>query len=318
MKLAARRSLCCALVGCALALLPATSYAQAGVPGQTPLDQSLQGPARDAYAYAKMLFENGDFQGALAKYGQAYAHSKDPRLLYNMALCKRNLRAYARTEGLLQRYKIESGASLSPEEKTTIDAALSAIQNLVGKVTFSISEAGATVTVDGETVGTTPLPAPLVLDLGKHSVAVKKTGFEGAEQSFEVAGGAEATIAIRLAPREHMGHLMVIADDAATVVIDGKAAGRGRFDGPLAAGTHDVSVTEIGKTPYKAQIDLRDGETRSVEVTLQDENHAKAIWPWIVGGAAVAAGAAVGGYFLFKPSPEAPTLGGQYATVRFN
>jgi hypothetical protein len=266
-----------------------------------------------------MLFENGDFPGALAKYRQAYEQSKDPRLLYNMALCERNLRAYARTQGLLQRYKSESGAALSAEQNASIDAALSAIQNLVGKVTLSVSEAGATVTVDGETVGAAPLPAPLVLDLGKHAVSVRKGGFEPAEQSFDVAGGGATTLAFKLVAHALVAHLTVAAEDAATVVIDGKTLARGRFDGPLAPGTHEVSVTEAGKTPYAEQVELRDGETRSVEVTLQDEKHANAIWPWVVGGAAVAAGAAVGGYFLFKSSsPDSATLGGQYATVRFN
>jgi PEGA domain len=314
-----RNSLFRTCLGLALPLLPVTAFAQAApVVSQKPLDQSLQGPARDAYSYAKMLFDNGDFQGALAKYRQAYEQSKDPRLLYNMALCERNLRAYARMQGLLQRYKSDSGAALSPEERASIDAALAAIQNLVGKVTLSVSEARATVVVDGEVAGSTPLPAPLVLDLGKHSLTVKKAGFETAEQSFDVPGGAEAAVAVRLIAQDHVAHLTVAADDAATVVIDGKTAARGRFDGPLAPGAHEVSVTQARKTPYKAQVDLRDGETRSIEVTLQDEKHGGAVWPWVVGGAAVAAGAAVGGYFLFKSSSEPATLSGQYATVKFN
>ena len=307
-------------VGLTLALSPAAAFAQSARQ-RPPLDQALQGPAHDAYTYAKVLFENGDFQGALAKYRQAYEQSKDPRLLYNMALCERNLRAYARTQGLLQRYKSESGAALSGEQKASIDAALSAIQNLVGKVTLNVSEAGATVTVDGETVGETPLATPIVLDLGKHPISVRKPGFEPAEQSFEVTGGGEATVAIKLVAQAHLAHLTIVADNAATVVIDEKTAARGRFDGPLAPGTHDVSVTESGKTPYEAQVDLRDGEARSVELTLQDEKHTNAIWPWVVGGAAVAAGAAVGGYLLFRSSPEAAPLAGPsatYATVHFN
>jgi PEGA domain-containing protein len=311
-----RGSLCRTWIGLTLALLPATAFSQAA--SHTPLDQSLQGPARDAYAYAKMLFENGDFQGALVKYGQAYEQSKDPRLLYNMALCERNLRAYARMEDLLQRYKRQSGAALESGERARIDAALAAVENLVGKVTLGVDQAGATVAVDGETVGATPLPAPLGLDLGKHSVRVTKAGFETADQSFEVVGGAQVTIAIKLIAREHVAHLTVAADDAAAVVIDGKAAARGRFDGPLAPGPHEVSVTEGGKTPYRAQVDLHDGETRSLEVTLQDEQRTNAVWPWVVGGAVIAAGATVGGYFLFKSSPEPATLGGQFATVRFN
>jgi hypothetical protein len=64
-------------------------------------------------------------------------------------------------------------------------------------------------------------------------------------------------------------------------------------------------VTESGKIPYKVEIDLKDGEMRSVNVTLNNEKHG-ALWGWIVGGAAVlAAGAGVGGYFLFKTQPPA-------------
>jgi hypothetical protein len=62
-----------------------------------------------------------------------------------------------------------------------------------------------------------------------------------------------------------------------------------------------VNVTESGKLPYKAQVDLRDGETRSLEVTLENERTGSPVWPWIVGGVAVAAGAAIGGYFLLQP-----------------
>lgn len=307
-----------ACVGLTLILSPAAALAQSARP-RAPLDQSLQGAAHDAYTYAKVLFENGDFQGALTKYGQAYEQSKDPRLLYNMALCERNLRAYARTQDLLQRYKSESGTALSSDQRTSVDAALAAIQNLVGKVTLSVGEVGATVSVDGELVGTTPLPAPVVLDLGKHSVTVKKAGFETAEQSFAVAGGGESVIATKLVAQAHRAHLTVATEDGATIVIDGKTAARGRFDGPLAPGTHDVSVSEAGKTPYTAQVDLRDGETRTLEVTLLDEDkRGGAIWPWVVGGAAVAAGAAVGGYFLFKSSSEPAPIGAQFGSVRFN
>ena len=42
--------------------------------------------------------------GAYAKFGQAYDLSKDPRLLFNMAICMRNQHDYARMQGLLVRY----------------------------------------------------------------------------------------------------------------------------------------------------------------------------------------------------------------------
>jgi hypothetical protein len=106
----------------------------------------------------------------------------------------------------------------------------------------------------------------------------------------------------------------VATDDAATVTVDGKIAGTGRYQARVASGRHSVHVTEPGRKPFDSDVDLRDGETRTLEVSLLEEKHG-AIWPWIVGGVVVAGAAVVGGYFLFKPSdttvpPPQGALGG--------
>jgi hypothetical protein len=109
----------------------------------------------------------------------------------------------------------------------------------------------------------------------------------------------------------HVAQLVVAAEDDATVIVDDKVAGKGRFDGQLAPGHHQVKVSEPGKAPYVADVDLKDGETRTMQVTLESEHHGVGVWPWVVGGVVVAAGAAVGGYFLFKPQDQtaAPPTG---------
>jgi hypothetical protein len=190
-----------------------------------------------------------------------------------------------------------------------VDEALAAIKNLVATVDLTANQAGATVLVDGEAVGTTPLTAPLTVDLGRHTIALKKARFELAEQTIETPGGSTTAVLITLHEQRHVGHLLVTADESATIVVDGSFAGEGRYDGQLAPGAHEVRVTKPGKMPYEAGIDLRDGETRTIQVTLENERHGTS-WPWIVGGVAVLAGAAVGGYFLFQPHDEkgpAPT-----------
>jgi hypothetical protein len=118
-----------------------------------------------------------------------------------------------------------------------------------------------------------------------------------------------------------MSHLTVSSDPEATISVDGKVVARGRYDGPETPGTHDVSVVETGMRPHKATLDLRAGETRTLDVTLEPEKHAT-VWPWVVGGVALAAGAAVGGYFLFRPQDTngpAPvgTLGTAYIRNSF-
>jgi hypothetical protein len=299
------------LVPLALLAALATASPVAAVPPDpppvvwaTPLSESLSGPAKDAYKAAGILRNNQDPGGALTKYRQAYELSSDPRLLFDMAVCERDLRAYARMQDLLLRYEREAGPDMPPAQKAEIDAALAAIRLLVGTVRLAVSEAGAAVGVDGEPAGSTPLANPLVVDLGKHTLSVSKAGFDPAVRTIEIAGGNEIGVTIRLVATVHAARLLVVADADATVMVDRQVVARGRFDGAMPPGHHDVQVTAPGKKPYGASIDLHDGEARTLLVTLENLPRGVGLWPWIAGGAVLAGGAVVGGYFLLKPHDE--------------
>ena len=190
-----------ALVGSGLA--GRTAAADPAPPPRTPLAESLSGSARAAYDAAVILRNNNDCGGAIAKYQEAYDLAKDPRLLFDMAVCERDLRAYARMQGLLLRYEREDGAAMPPEQQAAVDAALAAIHNLVGAVHLTVSEDGADVSVDGEAAGKTPFAAPIVLDLGKHALAVKKDGFQAVERTVAISGGNETTVTIALVRQPH-------------------------------------------------------------------------------------------------------------------
>ena len=48
-------------------------------------------------------------------------------------------------------------------------------------------------------------------------------------------------------------------DEGATVEVDGSVAGTGRYQDKLPAGPHAIRITERGKVPYRADVDLRVG-----------------------------------------------------------
>src|SRR5271167_2120409 len=147
-------SLVAILVTTGLDCRTAIAQSDAGVaPSSVPLAESLSGAAKEAYEAAVVLLDNGDSGHAIEKYGQAYDLSKDPRLLFDMAVCDRDLRAYARMQGLLWRYQQEAGSGMSAQQKADVEAALAAIHDLVGMLHLSVSEGGADVTVDGEPAG---------------------------------------------------------------------------------------------------------------------------------------------------------------------
>jgi hypothetical protein len=286
---------------------PPPAGADTSSPRAAGLSETLTGSAKMANDSANLLFVNGDFAGALTKFQQAYDLAKDARLLYQMAICEKNLRHYVRMQTLLLQYLREAGESVAPENRSAIEAAIAASKSLITNLSVTTNEADATVRVDGVVVGTTPLAAATPVDLGRHTVIVMKQGFQTFEQTIETPGGNPTSITIALAPAPRSAHLVLTSAAEATVVVDDKVVGRGRFDGDLAAGAHVVQVNARGKSGYRAPIDLRDGETRMLEVTLKDEA-GPGIWPWIAGGTALAIGAAVSGYFLLKNQP-APAAG---------
>ncbi len=302
MKVFTKNSRLCAGLLFGIVLGSAQAAAQTDESAKPALAQSLSGPAKEAFSSARILLENNDFAGALDKYEQAFDLSKDPRLLFNMAICARGLKEYARMQALLLRYEREAGSAMPAQDRADVDAALAAIRDLVGTVKLTVEEPGATVALDGRAIGTTPLAEPLVVDLGPHTLSIKKPGYEPLEQALTIAGGNDTLLTLTLTAKRHDGELIVSSDEGATVFVDERAVGVGRFDGVLAPGVHELRVSESGKVAYRTEVDLKDGETRTLQVTLENEKHKALIWPWIVGGVAVAAGAAVGGYFLFKPS----------------
>jgi PEGA domain len=312
----ARSALILASLGVSLLASPAAAaQTDAGAPRRAaPLSESLWGVAREAYDSATALVAAHDFAGALAKYKEAYDASNDPRLLFDMAVCDRDLHAYARMQRLLLRYLQEVGEALSPEARADVDAALATIHALVGTVRLAVSEPGAGVTVDDEPVGMTPLPGPFTVDAGKHTLRVKKPGFDTVEQVIDVPGGNEATVAITFVGLVPSARLTVAADPGATILVDHNAVGLGHFEGRVPSGLHTVQVTETGKRPYLEPLSLADGDVRSLQVRLVSEPR-RLLWPWLAGGAAVVAGAVVGGYFLLKPRDEPGGPTGSLGTV---
>jgi hypothetical protein len=181
------------------------------------------------------------------------------------------------------------------------------------------------VTMDGGRLADRLDGTALSVDPGEHTFEFTTEGFapiskklvvrEGVTGRQEAVAFASSSIPAAVVPA---ARLVVAAQAASTVTVDGTVAGMGRYDAKLPPGIHEVRVTEPGKTLYKASVDLHDGETRTIEATLENEQRG-ALWPWLVGGAVlVTAGAVVGGYFLFRPQDQtAPPPTGKLGSVTF-
>lgn len=291
--------------------LAETASAQSPPPAK-PLAESLTGMAKADYAAGRVLFGDGDAAGALVKFRAAHEASKEPRLLWNIAACEKALHHYARALTLVESYRAEAGPALDEGEREEADRIILALSPLVAKMSVNVEEPAASVTVDDEAVGTTPL-APLRVDLGRRHLVVKKRGFRDHDALVLVTGAADVVVDVKLAREIHEGRLFVRAPSTATVAVDNRVVGTGSWEGKLPSGGHSLRVTSQGMRTYQTDVYVQDDQTRTLDVVLEPEPKSGIpTWLWIAGGAVVAGGLAAGGYFLVKPgdpvSPE-PTSG---------
>jgi hypothetical protein len=288
--------------------LAETTDAGAGVTAPpAPLGESLRGEARTSYDIGKILYRDGDHAGALAKFRRAYELTADPRLLWNMAACEKNLRRYRRVLLLVERYLADGKDKLTAEDVAQARAFMDAVRQLVSEVRVDVNEPGAEVLLDDEPVGTSPLSSPILVDIGSHRFRARKAGFAEAALVRELDGGSKAEVSLVLTPERHDGRLVVTASPGERIAVDERPPAKGTFDATLPSGRHHVVVTGEGRKPRTLDVVVRDGERRELHVDLEKDG--RTMWPWIVAGGVGATALAVGAVLLLRPTTPAPTPG---------
>jgi len=281
----------------------------AGQPAK-PLSESLTGLAKAEYEGARILYADKDYTSAISKFQRTYELSSDPRLLFNIAVCQKNLRKYSKMLSTIRRY-LEDGASiLTADDKAQAQAIVKTVETFVSELKLSVDESDAEVFVDDEKIGVTPLKGTFFLDVGVRKITVKKKGYKDSVISKQVPGGGAVAVDVRLEKEIHRGKLLVSAGVNDVISLDGKVIGKGKWEGAVPSGGHTLKVTAPGMANYQSEVVIQDSQTRRVDITLNPlATDSTSTILWIAGGAAVLAGAAVGGALLFQPSKTPPVDG---------
>lgn len=274
-----------------------------------PVAESLIGDAKRDYDAARLLFDSGDFQGALLKFENAHRLSGDPRLLWNQAVCAKNLRRYARAIQLVERYLDTKSPLVTAEAAEAGRAFLEAALPLTAKLTVHSNVPGATVYLDDQLLGKLPLDPNLRVDLGMHSLRIEKFDHVSHDETLTVTDSTDIVVRAELRRILHQGTLAVQAGSGNTIAVNGSVVGVGHWQGTLPSGRHRLRVTAPNARPYETEVLVVDDQTRSVNVTLEPARGGVPAWLWISGGILLASGLGVAGYYLFKPENEEPRRG---------
>jgi tetratricopeptide (TPR) repeat protein len=164
--------------------------------------QPTPAPAGDDVDIAKAHFntgqvnyEHGRFADAAREFEEAYRLSGKAPLLYNVGKSYDGSNDFAHALDAYQRF-----LAAAPPDNPDRDFSQKRVEmllTLVGKIAVDGAVDGSAVALDDKSVGTTPLPAPLLVNPGRHKLELAHEGFATFRAAVDVPVGGAATVAAK-------------------------------------------------------------------------------------------------------------------------
>jgi hypothetical protein len=181
---------------CATSLIVLAILAQA-----SPLnaDPQSKAQAQALLGQGTKLYEQGDVAGALEKFNAAFAAYPSPKLMFNIGQANRDLSRPVEAMEALEKF-LEGAPDASPETIADANKSVAELRKKLGKIRVDCETPGAEVSVDGKSVGLTPLPDLIWTTPGRHQLTASRAGATPAIENVEVAAGSVNSVTMRLLP----------------------------------------------------------------------------------------------------------------------
>jgi formylglycine-generating enzyme required for sulfatase activity len=164
--------------------------------------------------------------------------------------------------------------TLQIEAEATLELPSVRLQPEDGVLVLSSEPAGATVSVDDEYRGQTPLEIT-VAPGRRYEVGLSKSGYESRSMELEVGSGQTRREAVDLV--ERIGEIEIIASPAdAEVWVNGEPRGAASQTLRLQAVPQEIEIRKSGYLSHRQTVTPRPGVSQALEVDLKTEQEAKA------------------------------------------
>ena len=142
-----------------------------------------------------------------------------------------------------------------------------------GWLVLTSEPSDATVSIDGEFNGQTPLELELVPGV-EHRIRLSKLGHDTVSDTIRLESGGTRELHVRLDAR--FGEIEIVSRPAdAELLVDGEVRGRAAQTLRLAAVPHEIEVRKAGYEGFKQTVTPRPGFPQVLEVSLRTEEEAR-------------------------------------------
>ncbi len=154
--------------------------------------------ARIHFARGLELHQDGDYEPALVEFRRAYEKAPDYRVLYNIGQVSFQLGDFVGALHALEQYLRDGGHDVPADRRASVTRDIEKLRLRIASVRLVVKPDGATVAVDGTTVGKAPFGEPLLVNTGRRRIAASHPGYQPAFRVLELAGGEETVVTLEL------------------------------------------------------------------------------------------------------------------------
>lgn len=266
--------------------------------------------AKRHFQQAIALYNDQNFDAALAEFQAAYRVRHSPAILYNIGLTQKALFRYNDAISSLEQYLTEDPTA-SVDRKKEANQLIEEMKALLAEVTFDVTPPGAAILLDNRTIGTAPLK-PSGIAAGGHRIDVTADGYKPGRKEIIITAGVPMTLRFQLQLIPKTGKVRITANRSkSTVKVDDRTLGTAPVEVELALGGHSLEVSAAGMQTHRSELVIAPGQERTVSITLDPPAVAKArfydkwyFWTPIV--LAIAGGAAAA--ITVTQLPEGPLI----------
>src|SRR5579883_2022624 len=141
-------------------------------------------------------------------------------------------------------------------------------------LTVACATPGASVFVDGELVGYTPIDLPVPVPPGEHTIKVTRLGYAPFIDVFATRGRSAVKVELELVPVSGVVHVKSNVAGA-RVMVDGRYVGEAPIDLEVEVGARNVQVVKGGYRDFARRIDSVAGQEADRKSTRLNSSHVK-------------------------------------------
>jgi hypothetical protein len=249
--------------------------------------------ARSHFLRGVDFSHDSDFRSAIVEFRRAYDLAPNYHVLYNIAQTALELQDYTQALSAFEKYLADGGAEVPAARRAQVEADIKRLEEKIARVSVEVNLPNAEVFVDDIQVGTSPLAAPLRVNVGRHKFSASTSTIPAVVRVIDVAAGENPHVALELrapeaAPVALAPPVTKPSEEHATPPRTALWVGVG-VTGALAVGTAVVGVLALSaKSSFDSELGRYPGNASQISSTRSTLKSTAVVFDVVAAGTIVA------------------------------